>query len=234
MNSSLRLFLALGAMISFVSVTAARADSEFSGNFEPLEIRQIRNCSASQESVLREAERGLEQRISLVRSELRKNDLAAVYESFIVPQNREWQEGSPQNLKYENYLSAMDRVFGAMESDTRAGLAIECKDARWEKNCQGGEVYAYVLFWGDRPQKNLYLCTAFFALGLDQQKATLMHEVSHYSAATDDLAGSWMGGNSTDITQAPLDAYHIENFSDGDVAHELKRQIWFWNWPRRR
>ena len=200
---------------------------------EPLAIRSMRGCSGTQEHVLRNAEADLLSRIQTVRSELPKFDLRYVYENFIVPGEREWSENSLANQRYSRYLFDMNRVFTLMENDTRSGLNFECKDSMRERHCRNGEVYAYVLFLFGSPRKTIYFCGEFFRMGFDQQKETLLHELSHYSAATEDLVGNWSGGKQTDITQAPKDAYHIGYFMNGDTELTLKRQIWLWNWKRK-
>ena len=200
---------------------------------EPLDIRSIRNCTAQQEDSLRNAEAGILARLQDLRSELSRYDLKYVYEQFVLPMKREWQEGSARNQAYTHYLSRMDAAFARMEQDSRSGLVMECKDSKRERQCQNGEVFAYVLFWFGKPQKTLYFCTSYFDQDPRQQRQTLFHELSHYSASTDDLAGSWMNGVNTDIRQAPNDAYHLEQYADGDVLQTVRRQIWFWNWPKR-
>ncbi len=200
---------------------------------EALDIRSIRNCTTQQEDTLKAAEAGLAERLSQLKGELPRYDLEYVRLNFIAPNGREWLIGSPRNHAYERYLRTITEVFASMESDTRSGLNMECKDSLRERHCQGGQVYAYVLFLFGRPQKTLYFCSSFFGLPQDQQRATLIHELSHYSASTDDLALSWMDLKRPDLSQAPRDAYHIEQFSDDDPATTLKRQIWLWNWPKR-
>ena len=199
---------------------------------EPYQIRNLKGCTAEQEDALRNAEADLLARLQHIRSELSRYSLRTVYEQFIVPNRRLWREGSEANANYVRYLEKMDRALGRMEADTRSGLDMACRDDRFERHCQNGEVYAYVLFLFGYPRKTLYFCSSFFKQSPHQQKSTLLHELSHYSASTDDLAGSWSGGGRTDILQAPTDAYHFEQFMSEDVEATLKRSIWYWNWPR--
>lgn len=221
-----KLLPAAFALLMFLTPLAWSASSG------PLDIRAIRNCTAQQEDALKASESGLEARLRTVQDEISDHTLERVRTLFIEPTHRVWEAGSARNRAYENYLQQMDRVLGAMLGDTRSGLNMECKDSQRERHCQNGQVYAYVLFWFGSPQKTLYFCSSFFDLQPDQQQATLMHELSHYSASTDDLALSWLDLKNPDLAAAARDAYHLEQFASGDVAGTLKRQIWLWNWPK--
>lgn len=194
-------------------------------------------CSVDQNLAFTKAETVVANRLNELVTMIPGFNLQYVYNNFIVPEHRTYTEGSQANADYGTYLSKLQSVFTRMQVEAQRGIEFECKDSNIEPNCQGGETIAYVLFYGPHAQKRMYLCSGFFSKSganqsLDQQSQTAFHELSHYAADTDDLAGDWRTPQFTDIVKAPDDAYHIEMFVSGDVQRLLRNQIWYWNWPK--
>jgi hypothetical protein len=216
------------SLIALVPAGVTHAD-----DFETSAIGAIRGCDGAQTDALKQIEADVAARLAFLVTDIPRYDLAYVRDNFVKPTNRPWNEGSPSHAKYERYLRSIAQVFEKMRGVSQSGLTLECKNSVLERNCRGGEVFAYVLFTFGQPIKRLHLCTDYFKLSPNQQRATFLHELSHYAASTDDLALDWMNGAQTDISRASQDAYHVEQFMSGDVPSTLKRQIWFWNWPKK-
>ncbi len=192
----------------------------------------IVRCDPAQTASLKTKANHLTERLTLLRTEMPRYTLAFVRDRYVLPMGRKWVEDSEANRNYERYLRSMSRVISAMEKDAQNGLAIECTSAITDQRCREGETLAYVLFILNVPIKKLYICSGFFSQSEERQLSSLMHELSHLSASTQDLGLSWMEGARSNINPAPTDAYHIEQFATGDIGQELRRQIWFWNWPK--
>jgi len=91
---------------------------------------------------------------------------------------------------------------------------------------------AYVRFIFGRPRPMIYLCPAFYPLSPAGKAETLLHELSHYAASTEDYATDWWARENSDLARAAKDAYHIQLFMHEDINRVLARQIWAWWWPR--
>ena len=190
-------------------------------------------CSMQQNLAFTQASQVVGKRLNQLVSVMPGYNLQFVYDQFIAPEHRLYVEGSIANANYVTYLDKMQSVFSRMQTEFQRGIEFECKDSNDEPQCQGGETIAYVLFWGEHAQKKMYLCSGFFTKsGIDVQAETVFHELSHYSADTDDLAGNWRTPQYTDIVRAPDDAYHIQQFVSGNIQRLLRNQIWYWNWPK--
>jgi len=203
-------------------------------SFEIESVANIRGCSTQQANAIRSAELAVASRLQFVMTEFPKFNLEYVHQNFLIPTNRPFTSGSKENQNYEIYLQKMLSVFSRMQNATQSGVNFECKDSNDEPQCQNGEVMAYVLFYGAHADPNMYLCSGYFAAnhGDADRVETMFHELSHYAADTDDLALSWLSPKNFQILRAPDDAYHIQNFSAGLIQDNLRRQIWFWNWPK--
>ncbi len=219
----------LGILLAYIQV-----DAQIFGRQS---VARIRGCTPQQESTVRKTDLQMQARIDEVVAGLPKLNLQSAYEKFVLPKNRQWSAGSIQNRNYQRYHAKLLQVFQAMQRSSHSGINFECK-SNSEFHCQNGEVIAYVLFVGNSPLQNLYLCSGFFRDQSDGQEKdgqekqeTLLHELSHYAASTDDLAGSWQDAVNPDIVHAADDAYHIQSFSSEDLEKNILRQIWFWNWP---
>jgi len=191
---------------------------------------QITGCQRQQIVQIVQAKEKIKERIQVLLTELPQYDLNYVYENFILPKNRPWEEGSIQNYSYTQYLQSIYTTFSSIDADLDKGIHWKCEPT-YQSQCQQGEVIAYVLFIGNRPLKTIHLCSGYFNTPVDRQVETGIHELSHYSAATDDLALSWLEpGKFIDLKGAANDAFHLERFSSGDIVHTLRTQVWFWNW----
>ncbi len=190
-------------------------------------------CSAAQFDALKQADASLTKQVANLASDLPKLDLEYVRKNFILPNHRPWDENSPKNRRYENYLRSMSQGLIRLNADLREGVKVTCRHAKLDPNCRGGEVLAYVLFRGNTPLKNLYFCSGFFDQTEAQKESTFFHELTHYTLATEDRGLDWLEGQATNISTAPKDAYHWEAFVNSDVESSLKRQIWYWNWPKK-
>lgn len=222
-------FILFLGVVGFNSFGAYAGSGSRNSSPKAQSVANIRNCSAGESEVIRSTDLLMQDRLDLVAGALPKFTLQYVHENFVVPKNRQWTEGSQNNRNYEAYQQRLMQVFSAMTNASHTGINFECKP-NYEPNCQNGEVIAYVLFIGNTPLKTMFLCEGFFK-DPGGSLETLIHELSHYAASTDDLASNWLNPpNDVNILMAPKDAYHIQNFSQGDVAHVLLRQIWFWNW----
>ena len=190
-------------------------------------------CSAAQFDALKQADASLTKQVANLASDLPKLDLEYVRKNFILPNHRPWDEASPKNKRYENYLRSMSQGLLRLNVDIREGVKVTCRHAKLDPNCRGGEVLAYVLFRGNTPLKNLYFCSGFFDQTEAQKESTFFHELTHYTLATEDRGLDWLEGPATNIAMAPKDAYHWESLVNSDVESSLKRQIWYWNWPKK-
>lgn len=188
-------------------------------------------CSAQQQQQNTVAEKAVLLRLSALEAQWPLLDLVGVRRDFVIPEARQWVEGSPQHQRYQDYWQSVRRTFQLMHQSARQGLTLECRDQR-DRDCRGMEVLAYVRFVFGRPQRTIYLCPAFYATNGEAQAETLLHELSHSAAGTHDHALDWWRRSQSDLARAAQDAYHLQLFMHEEASRVLWRQIWVWWWPK--
>jgi hypothetical protein len=149
-------------------------------------------------------------------------NLENVKNEYVIAQDR---EPNPRfknsDGTYKRFHSTFLRNLRLMNSKIKNGITYKCDSSFWAKNCRSGEVYAYVLFYGDRPEQKIHLCPIFFDENTISQQDTVLHELSHLAANTDHYMGTVF--NDAGMIKSTTDAYLYEQFMDGDIFKALKR-----------
>lgn len=191
-----------------------------------------KNCSSKQEAEIFNAEKGATFRLNKIIRSWSLASLAEVRHNYVLKENRLWKNENPIHRDYISYWQEMGETFEEMR-DKFHEVTFECKTYS-EKRCKNNEILAYVLFYFNIPKPVIHICPAFFDKSMESQAGTILHELSHYSSSTEDLALDWLNGRQIDLKRASRDAYHIENFATEDVTGVLKRMIWNTIWPKMR
>lgn len=215
----------------FVSFTskATRIDLNYDpGDFvEPL-ASEMRGCSSQQAVKVKEAEKNVSLRLEQIVRDWALVDLMSVKRQFVDVENRQWIEGGPRNLSYQTYWQEMGTVMRLMKEKADRGLNFQCESAS-NRQCKEGAI-AYVMVIFNRPRQMIYLCPEFFTDG--SYETTILHELSHYAANTQDYALDWWNVEKSDLKRGAKDAYHVEEFMRKEVPEVLKKSIWMWWWPK--
>ncbi|MBY0516251.1 MAG: M35 family metallopeptidase [Bacteriovoracaceae bacterium] len=194
----------------------------------------ISGCNPSQNQLVMQAEKNVILRLSDLEREWPLMSLTQVKKDFVEMNDRVWVNGNQRHTDYSQYHQSMSAVFNKIGTSlSRQEISYQCESTS-QKKCQEGAVIAYVLILFGRSFKTVHLCPSYFQSDLEAQSRTLMHEVSHAVANTEDLALDWWNGDKTDMSKAPLDAYHVEAFYNEPSAMILKRTFWNWIWPRKK
>jgi hypothetical protein len=200
-------------------------------------LGDVQGCSASQRTVLEAVETQVRSRVELVARELPTYTLAKVKAEFIDPENRVFDPQAAVNRDYENYISRLGAVFRSMNAEVQKGVNFSCRSDASDPQCKGGEVVAYVLMdWSGHSYPRMYACDGFFknaSSDLSDVVETMIHELSHYAADTEDYALDWWTATHIDLARAANDAYHVQQFANSAPDSVLRRQIWTWLWPRK-
>ena len=191
-----------------------------------------KNCSPAQEKEIFTAEKGAAIRLNKIIRNWSLASLAEVRHDYVIKEKRVWKNSNPSHMMYLSYWQEMGEPFEEMR-DKFHEVTFECKTSR-ERRCQNNEVFAYVLFYFNYAKPVIHICPAFYGKSQESQVGTLLHELSHYSSSTEDLALEWLNGSQVDLRKASKDAYHIENFANEDISQVLKRMVWNSIWPKSR
>lgn len=189
-----------------------------------------KNCSAAQEKEIYNAEKLAAMRLNKIIRNWPSASLAEVRHDYVMKEKRVWKKSNSEVKSYVSYWQEMGETFEEMR-DKFHEVTFECKPQK-EKRCQNNEVFAYVLFYFNYAKPVIHICPAFYGKSPESQAGTLLHELSHYSSSTEDIALDWVNGNQIDLSRASKDAYHIENFATEDVTQVLKRMVWHAVWPK--
>lgn len=194
-------------------------------------VGAISHCSSGQTGVIQQAEKSVELRLTELLRIWPQYNLQGVKRDYVDAENRQWINGNPKHTQYQTYWADVNAVWSKMQASSRAGINFQCTTER-DRHCQGGGVIAYVLFLFGRPRPKIYLCPPFFKQSVDEQARTVLHELSHYAASTEDHAADWWDRSNIDLKKAAEDAHHLDEFMNSDPMGLLKRMIWFWFWPK--
>jgi hypothetical protein len=189
-----------------------------------------KNCSKAQEKEIYNAEKTAAIKLNKIIRNWPLASLAEVRHDYVIKEKRVWKKADPEVKVYMSYWQEMGETFEEMR-DKFHEVTFECKSQR-EKRCQNNEVFAYVLFYFNYAKPVIHICPAFYGKSQESQAGTLLHELSHYSSSTEDIALDWINGKDVDLKRASKDAYHIENFANEDVTQVLKRMVWNSVWPK--
>jgi hypothetical protein len=214
----------------FSTYSLATYATTFEVNALGSESSDYKNCSASKTNDLLKAEQKAQIKLHKLIQKWPTASLSRVRKDYVIPQNRVWKKRNPKHAEYISYYQKMGETFLEMR-DKYSEVRFECKTER-ENRCKGNEVFAYVLFFFGHAKPVIHFCPAYFDKNEDQKAAILLHELSHYASSTEDLALDWSNGNSVNLHQASIDAYHIENLAEEDISSNLGRMVWNPLWPK--
>lgn len=202
--------------------------------FPALAQAGISGCNTLQSAAVYQAEKNVLLRLSELQREWPLVDLAGVKRDYVEANQRVWVPRNPRHADYARYHQTMSSVFTAINSALSSQkIDYQCEAAS-QKRCQDGQVIAYVLMLFGHSFKTVHFCPSYFQGDANDQGRTMIHEVSHAVAKTEDLALDWWNSERTDMSKAPLDAYHIEAFYNEPSTQVLKRTFWNWIWPKPR
>ena len=120
---------------------------------------------------------------------------------------------------YSRYHASLVRNFQKMQSKIKSVIKYKCESSFWSKRCRGGEVVAYVLFYGNKPEQAIRVCPTFFKESRGSQNSTILHELSHLAAFTDHYDGTIFSDRG--LLASSNDAYLFEQFMSGDILRKL-------------
>lgn len=132
------------------------------------------------------------------------------------------------NRTYVQFHNKVKDVVSKMQTKMKKGFTYVCKGNKGR--CKGGEVYAYVLYLGNRAFNRIYLCESFFKEVREDQMRTLMHELSHLAGDTQHYFGSIF--TDAGMVEEANNAYFYEKLMYNDHENIFRRHVWGFLWAK--
>jgi hypothetical protein len=208
---------------------ATRIEGDDGQSFDESLVGEVRGCDATKKVAVLESDRAVSLRLLELEAAWELVDLLGVRRDYVLAENRQWVDGAPRHQSYQSYWESMKNTLRLMREASQRGVNYECRSA---SDSQCTDVFAYVRFLFGRPRPMIYLCPTFFTMDAPSKSETVLHELSHYAASTEDYASDWWAKEKSDLARGAKDAYHLELFMNDTVTRVLTRQIWMWWWPR--
>jgi len=192
-----------------------------------LTIAHFDDCNEKQKTALRAAHDAVAQRLPNAKKMIDKFSWPWVLKNFIEAEKRDQGSGEEprrRQLVYDNHRRNLQVVLKKMIDTLNSGIGFEC-----ECDCKNDRIAYVYAFWSD-----IHFCPSFFKSSSKEQSETLLHELSHKAADTEDYKLQWWNKSNSDFGKAHNDAYFIQEFMHTKALRVERSWIWFWIWPRQK